>query len=119
MTMNTLTTGQKSIIHNCLLDLLNSSSLNNSSFLPKALESLLQSQGFGIEMSGIYISSDDDLDNTPEYLEDGIAFEFMESHVSLPFHEAVECIIEWCQTQKLTENMHIGATLKALQDKYK
>ncbi|WP_065261535.1 hypothetical protein [Pseudomonas bananamidigenes] len=119
MTMNTLTTDQKNTIHNCLLDLLDSSSLNNSSFLPKALESLIQSQGFGIEMSGIYISSDDDLDNIPEYLDDGIAFEFMESHVSLPFHEAVECIMEWCQTQKLTENLHLEATLKALQEKYK
>jgi len=117
--MTTLTTSQKNTIHNCLLDLLESSSLHNPSFLPKALESLLESQGFGIEKSGVYISTDADPDNIPEYLIEGIAFEFMESHVSLPFNEAIECITEWCQSEKLPKTMHIEPTLKKLQDKYK
>lgn len=117
--MTTLTTSKKNTIHNCLLDLLESSSLHNSSFLPKALESLLDSQGFGIEMSGIYISTDTDPDNIPEYLIEGIAFEFMESHISLPFNEAIECITEWCQLEKLTKSTDIEPILKKLQDKYK
>ncbi|WP_147466609.1 hypothetical protein [Pseudomonas cichorii] len=117
--MNSLTLAQKSTIHNCLLDLLESSSLDNPSFLPLALTNLLDSQGFGIEMSGIYISSDEDVENIPEYLEEGIAFEFMEGHVSLPFHEAVNCIVEWCKTQNLSGRVDVDMLLRKLQKKYK
>jgi hypothetical protein len=92
-----LTDSQKSIIHNCLLDLRDSSSLKNPSFLPLALDSLLATQGFGTEMSGIYISTDDDQDNIPEYLQEGIAFEFMGNHVSLSFEDGIACIINWCE----------------------
>ncbi|MBX8551409.1 hypothetical protein Q1J52_04035 [Pseudomonas lijiangensis] len=118
MSQSNLTPTQKSTIHNCLLDLLESSSLNNPSFLPQALSSLLESQGFGIEMSGIYISSDEDAENIPEYLENGIAFEFMESHVSLPFHEAVDCILDWCKLNNVAEKSDIEPILLKLKKKY-
>lgn len=113
-----LTATQESIIHNCLLDLLESHSLNNPSFLPKALDSLIESRGFGIEMSGIYISTDDDYENIPEYLKTGIAFEFMEDHVSLPFGEAIACITNWCNKHNQTANPSIDSKLKALQKKF-
>ena len=54
MTIEQVSKNQKDIVNSCLLDLLESSSLHNSSFLPNALENLIKSQGFGIEMSGIY-----------------------------------------------------------------
>ncbi|XHF33190.1 hypothetical protein OXH62_28335 [Pseudomonas chlororaphis] len=113
-----LTAKQESIIHNCLLDLLESHSLNNPSFLSKALDSLIESRGFGIEMSGIYISTDDDYENIPEYLKTGIAFEFMDDHVSLPFGEAIACITNWCNKNNQTANASINSKLKALQKKF-
>lgn len=48
-------------------------------------------------MSGIYISTDDDQDNIPEYLQEGIAFEFMDDHVTLSIEDGITCIINWCK----------------------
>jgi len=99
-----LTDFQKSIIHNCLLDLRDSSSLNNPSFLPLALDSLLKSKGFGIETSGIYISTDEDPENLPDYLQEGISFEFMDYHLILSFDDATSCIIDWCKKNLSQDN---------------
>jgi len=99
-----LTDFQKSIIHNCLLDLRDSSSLNNPSFLPLALDSLLKSKGFGIEMSGIYISTDEDPENIPDYLQEGISFEFMDDHLILSFEDATSYIIDWCKKNLSQDN---------------
>ncbi len=46
-------------------------------------------------MSGIYISTDNDPENIPDYLTEGIAFEFMDSHVTLPLREAILYMLEW------------------------
>ncbi|MBA5982165.1 hypothetical protein HXW87_20385 [Pseudomonas sp. Y5-11] len=118
MTIEQLSEKQRGIVNNYLLDLLESSSLQNSSFLPKALESLIKSHGFGIEMSGIYISTDEDPENIPEYLKDGIAFEFMDSHVTLPFKDAAAFIISWCATQKQVEELNLDITLEKLKKKF-
>jgi hypothetical protein len=118
MTIEQLSKNQSDIVNNCLLDLLKSSSLYNSSFLPKALESLIKSQGFGIEMSGIYISTDEDPESIPDYLEDGIAFEFMDSHVTLPFKDAVAFIISWCTAQKQVKDLNLDITLEKLKKKF-
>lgn len=118
MTIEQLSEKQRGIVNNCLLDLLESSSLQNSSFLPKALESLIKSHGFGIEMSGIYISTDEDPENIPEYLKDGIAFEFMDSHVTLPFKHAVAFIISWCSAQKQAKELNLDITLEKLKKKF-
>ncbi|PWK26983.1 hypothetical protein [Pseudomonas sp. OV226] len=90
-----LTSSQKSIIHNCMLDLRDSLSLCNPSFLPLALDSLLNSKGFGIEMSGIYIGTDSDQENIPDYLQEGISFEFMDDHVTLSINDGILYIIDW------------------------
>ncbi|MGE7955811.1 hypothetical protein ACQKQA_04275 [Pseudomonas sp. NPDC089530] len=92
-----LTEKQISILHNCLLDLRDSSSLKNPSFLPVALDRLVNSEGFGIEMSGIYLSIDDDFENVPDYLKDGMAFEFMDDHVVLSFSDGTSFITNWCK----------------------
>jgi hypothetical protein len=110
-----LTDSQKSIIHNCLLDLRDSSSLNNPSFLPPALDSLLKSEGFGIEISGVYISTDEDPKNIPDYLQEGISFEFMDNHVTLLFEDAISCIIDWCKKMShrtMTERFSKRSNLK-------
>jgi hypothetical protein len=114
----TLTDSQKSIIHNCLLDLRDSSSLKNPSFLPLALDSLLNSQGFGIEMSGIYISTDDDQDNIPEYLQEGIAFEFMDSHVTLSIKDGITCIINWCEENIPLNCEKLTAKIQKLKERF-
>ncbi|MGN7742715.1 hypothetical protein ACTJKT_22385 [Pseudomonas sp. 22526] len=98
-----LTLKQKSLIHNCLLDLTDSSSLNNSSFLPVALDKLIASEGFGIEMSGIYISTDEDAERIPKYLQKGMAFEFMDEHVVLSFSDGVAAITHWCQSNEVPD----------------
>ncbi|MFJ2488453.1 hypothetical protein [Pseudomonas sp. NPDC087639] len=118
MSIQKLSNKQSSIINNCLLDLLESSSLKNTSFLPNALNSLLKSQGFGIEMSGIYISTDDDQENIPEYLKDGIAFEFMGDHVVLPFKDATTIIIDWCKNNIQARQLKLDATLENLKEKF-
>jgi hypothetical protein len=113
-----LTDSQKNIIHNCLLDLRDSSSLKNPSFLPPALDSLLNSQGFGIEMSGIYISTDDDQDNIPEYLQGGIAFEFMDDHVTLSIEDGITCIINWCKENAPLNCEKTTARIQKLKEKF-
>ncbi|AZC47845.1 MULTISPECIES: hypothetical protein [Pseudomonas] len=116
--MNTLTLSQRSIIHNCLLDLKDSSSLNNSSFLPIALDKLIASEGFGIEMSGVFISTDEDLENIPEYLKEGIAFEFMGEHVVLSFSDGVSAISNWCDNNAMSDRESILLKCKILKAKF-
>lgn len=113
-----LTKQQKSIIHNCLLDLRDSSSLKNPSFLPLALDNLLNSEGFGIEMSGIYISTDEDPENIPDYLKDGISFAFMDDHLSLSFEAGIECIIDWCEKNTNDGEKELRQKLTILKEKY-
>jgi hypothetical protein len=111
-----LTDSQKSIIHNCLLDLRDSSSLNNPSFLPLALDSLLKSEGFSIEISGIYISTDEDPENIPDYLQEGVSFEFMDDHVTLLFEDAISCIIDWCKKNIPQDNEETLFKAKQLEE---
>jgi hypothetical protein len=118
MTMHNLSKKQTDIIHNCLLDLLESNSLNNPSFLPKALNSLIKLQGFGIEMSGIYISLDEDQQNVPDYLDEGIAFEFMDDQVTLSFKEAIRIIIDWCHSHNQTKQFNLDETLDNLKKRF-
>ena len=113
-----INSAQKSIIDNCLLDLSDSSSIKSSSFLPKALESLLHSQGFGIEMSGIYISTDNDPKNIPDYLIEGIAFEFMDSHVTSPFREAILYMLEWYNHHGDIRNKKLDNIFEDLKEKF-
>ena len=113
-----LTPDQKSTIDNCLLDFLICGSSSKPSYLPFALSGLLKPEGFGMEMSGIYISTDADPDNMPGYLEEGIAFEFMEGQVTLPFCQAVEYITEWCHNRVLPEELKIEPILKMLNEMY-
>ncbi|OLF56433.1 hypothetical protein [Pseudomonas chlororaphis] len=101
--MNTLTLKQKNIIHNCLLDLKDSSSLKSPSFLPIALDKLMVSEGFGIEMSGIYLSTDKDAENIPGYLRKGMAFEFMDEHVVISFSDGVAAITHWCESNEIPD----------------
>lgn len=113
-----MTPSEKSTIDNCLLDFLLCGSLSHPSYLPIALSGLLKPEGFGMDMSGIYISTDEDPDNMPEYLKEGIAFEFMEGQVTLPFRQAVEYITEWCHSREIPEALNIEQILKMLNEKY-
>lgn len=113
-----ISSSQENIIHNCLLDLLESSSSNHSSFLLKALQSLLHSQEFGIEMSGIYISTDADRENIPTYLTTGIAFEFMDNHVTLPFRDAIACITNWYNHHDNIRNPELDKIIEYLKIKF-
>lgn len=115
--MNPLTLKQKNLIHNCLLDLTDSSSLNNSSFLPTALDKLIASEGFGIEMSGIYLSADEDAQNIPEYLQEGMAFEFMGEHVVLSFSAGVAAITLWCQSNEVPDREGTLLKCKILKER--
>lgn len=101
-----------------MLDLLESSSSNHSSFLLKALQSLLHSQEFGIEMSGIYISTDADRENIPTYLTTGIAFEFMDNHVTLPFRDAIACITNWYNHHDNIRNPELDKIIEYLKIKF-
>lgn len=117
--MNTkLIEKQISIIHNCLLDLRDSSSLKNPSFLPIALDRLIDSEGFGIEMSGIYISTDDDFENIPDYLKDGMAFEFMDDHVVLPFTDGTSSITDWCKKNVTQDQKNILSKCSILEERF-
>lgn len=116
--MNTLTLRQKSIIHNCLLDLKDSSSLTIPSVLPIALDKLATSEGFGIDMSGIYLSTDEDFENIPEYLKEGIAFEFMGEHVVLPFSDGASAISSWCDNNAMLDRDSILLKCKTLRARF-
>ncbi|AIS15647.1 hypothetical protein JM49_29365 [Pseudomonas chlororaphis subsp. aurantiaca] len=63
----------------------------------------MASEGFGIEMSGICISTDEDAENIPEYLQKGMAFEFMDEHVVLSFSDGVAAITHWCQSNEIPD----------------
>ncbi|RON83332.1 hypothetical protein BK635_09850 [Pseudomonas chlororaphis] len=115
--MNTLTLRQKSIIHNCLLDLKDSSSLTIPSFLPVALDKLATLEGLGIDMSGIYLSTDEDFENIPEYLKEGIAFEFMGEHVVLSFSDGASVISNWCDNNAISDRESILLKCKILKAK--
>ena len=69
-------------------------------------------------MSGIYISTDDDQENIPEYLQEGIAFEFMADHVTLPFEDGIKCIINWCEKNVLENREEILQKAKKLKEKH-
>ncbi|KAA5845343.1 hypothetical protein F2A38_00565 [Pseudomonas chlororaphis] len=116
--MNTLTPRQKNIIHNCLLDLRDSSSLTTPSFLPATLDKLVTSEGFGIDMSGIYLSTDEDFENIPEYLKEGIAFEFMGEHVVLSFSDGASVISNWCDNNAISDRESILLKCKILKAKF-
>ncbi|WP_160014067.1 hypothetical protein [Pseudomonas sp. 8BK] len=92
-------------MHHCLLDFRGSSSLGVNSYIPILLNRLLKSEGVGLEMSGVYLSNDDDIENIPDYLLDvnGMAFEFMDEHVTVPFSLGAAFIANWCN-KNIVEN---------------
>ena len=57
-------------------------------------------------MSGIYISTDTDRENIPTYLTTGIAFEFMDNHVTLPFRDAIACITNWYNITTISKTLN-------------
>lgn len=118
MSNTTLTASQESIIHNCLLDLRDSFAWEIKSFLPLALDSLLNSEGFGIEMSGIYVSIDEDQLNIPDYLQDGMAFEFVNEHVILPLNHGAKLIDDWCKKNAIDDREEILLKCQRLKEQY-
>jgi hypothetical protein len=94
-----------SIVHNCLLDFRDSSSLGVNSYIPILLNRLIKSEGVGLEMSGVYLSNDDDMENIPDYLlgVNGMAFEFMGEHITVPFSLGAALIENWCN-KNIVEN---------------
>jgi endonuclease IV len=69
-------------------------------------------------MSGIYISLDEDQQNVPDYLHEGIAFEFMDDQVTLPFKEAIGIIIDWCHSHDQTRQLNLDKTLDNLKKRF-
>ncbi len=69
-------------------------------------------------MSGIYISTDNDPENIPDYLTEGIAFEFMDSHVTLPFREAILYILEWYNYHGDIRDKKLDKILENLKEKF-
>jgi hypothetical protein len=94
-----------SMVHNCLLDFRDSSSLGVHSYIPILLNRLLKSEGVGLEMSGVYLSNDNDIENIPDYLlgVNGMAFEFMDEHVTVSFSLGAILIADWCN-KNIVEN---------------
>jgi hypothetical protein len=94
-----------SIVNNCLLDFRDSSSLEVDSYLTILMSRLLKLEGVGLEVSGVYLSCDEDIENIPDYLLDvnGMAFEFMGEHVTVPFSLGATLIADWCN-KNIVEN---------------
>lgn len=109
-----------SIVNNCLLDFRDSSSLEVNSYLPVLLSRLLKLEGVGLEMSGVYLSRDEDIENIPDYLLDvnGMAFEFMGEHVTVPFSFGAALIADWCSKNIVENRDVIISTCNDLIEKY-
>lgn len=109
-----------SVVHNCLLDFRDSSSLGINSYIPILLNRLLKSEGVGLEMSGVYLSNDDDIENIPDYLLDvnGMAFEFMDEHVTVPFSLGAALIADWCNKNIVENRDAIISKCNDLIEKY-
>jgi len=86
-----------SVVHNCLLDFLQLTSADRSTYLHYLLGSLENKEGVALEYSGVYL--DGDLENTPEIFQGrhGITFSFMDDAVTVTAREGVALIIDWCR----------------------
>lgn len=109
-----------SIVYNCLLDFRDSSSLWVNSYLPVLLNRLLKLEGVGLEMSGVYLSNDEDIENIPDYLlgVNGMAFEFMGEHVTVPFSLGAALIADWCSKNIVESRDTIISTCNDLIKKF-
>lgn len=109
-----------SIVHNCLLDFRGSSSLGVNSCIPILLNRLLKSEGVGLEMSGVYLSNDDDMENIPDYLlgVNGMAFEFMDEHVTVSFSLGAVLIADWCNKNIVEDREAVIGKCNDLIKKY-
>jgi hypothetical protein len=116
-----LSPSETDIVHNCLLDFRDSSSLKLDGFLPLLLSRLLDFEGVGLEMSGVYLSNDQDIDNIPDYLLDtcGMAFEFMGEYVVVPFLDGAIIISDWCDKNVAHDREVIANICSDLIKKYR
>ncbi len=84
---------------NCLLDFHLCSSLHVDSHIGVLLEGLLNFDGLGVGMSGVYLECDEDPDNIPGYLNSNgaqMSFEFMGGYVVCSMSVGACYIRDWC-----------------------
>ena len=110
----------KCLFNNCLLDFRDSSSSSVDSFLLVLLEKLLEFRGVGLEMSGVYLSADEDAESVPDYLtgKDSMAFEFMGEHVVCSLPEGAFAIKKWCEKNAILDREIVLGKCKRLFDLY-
>lgn len=69
-------------------------------------------------MSGIYVSIDEDQLNIPDYLQDGMAFEFVNEHVILPLNYGAKLINDWCEKNAIDDREEILLKCQRLKEQY-
>ncbi|MCG8292168.1 MULTISPECIES: hypothetical protein [Pseudomonas] len=109
------------IVSACLMDFRDSGALHVESYLDVLLECLLQFEGVGIEMSGVYIQRDEDLDNIPRYLigiENGMAFEFIGEVAIYEMSEGARRINEWCEMNVSKDKREVMERCQRLMSLY-
>jgi len=92
--------GSAEIVSACLMDFRDSGAKYVESYLDVLLDCLLQFEGVGIEMSGVFVQKDEDLDNMPACLvdfENGMAFEFIGEFAVYKMSEGARMIFDWCE----------------------
>ncbi|CAK16691.1 hypothetical protein PSEEN3991 [Pseudomonas entomophila L48] len=105
----------------CMLDFNLCKSLERDSFIGVLLERLLNLEGIGTEMSGVFLGCDSDPRSIPDYLDaDGfcMSFEYMDEYVVCSMRDGAKYIEEWCDKNVVFERESVVCLCKKLVGLY-
>ena len=112
---------ESEIVSACMLDFNLCKSLERESFIGVLLERLLNLEGIGTEMSGVFLGCDSDPRSIPDYLDaDGfcMSFEYMDEYVICSMRDGAKYIEEWCDKNVVFERESVVCLCKKLVGLY-
>lgn len=97
---------ESEIVSTCMLDFKISTGIDGVSLIRVLIEDLLNFEGIGTEMSGVFLGCDRDVLGIPGYLDsDGfdMSFEYMDEYVVCSMRDGAKYIEGWCDKNVVFE----------------
>ncbi|WP_167409862.1 hypothetical protein [Pseudomonas sichuanensis] len=107
----------KEVINACMLDFTLSENFDGVGLIGVLIEKLLDFEGVGTEMSGVFLGCDADILSIPGYLDsDGfdMSFEYMDEYVVCSMAEGAKYIQEWCIREVIADRESVIEGCKRL-----